>query len=253
MNDDDLVASYLGRLVQAARQLPPDRRAELIDEIADHIEQARAVAEASGPDLREVLRRLGEPEAIAAAASDSAGDFTSTFVPPASAIAPPPAGRAPRRQRRLDLAAVILTLGSAVLAPVSFVLALLAWAVGIVMLLLSPRWPRRAKVLGVVTGTVTLPLLGVLLATLATTWTRFSYQQPGPFGWETGAGPLVSSILVVAAVVAVTLVGVRLLRYPLPQPTGPKADGLADDSGAGPAPAAAPQPAMSARSSSVRR
>jgi hypothetical protein len=120
MNDDDLVAGYLGRLVQAARQLPPDRRAELIDEIADHIEQARAVSEASGPGLQDLLRRLGEPEAIAAAASDSAGDFAGAFAPPADAMTQPPAGRGPGRQRRLDVAAVTLTLGSVLLAPVSF-------------------------------------------------------------------------------------------------------------------------------------
>ena len=244
MNDDDLVAGYLGRLVQAARQLPPDRRAELIDEIADHIEQARGVSEASGPGLQDLLRRLGEPEAIAAAASDSAGDFAGAFAQPAPAITQSPAGRGPRRQRRLDVAAVMLTLGSVLLAPVSFVLALLGWAVGIVMLLLSPRWPRRAKVLGAVTGTLALPLFGVLLATLAKTW----YWQPaGPFGWQTGTGPLISTILVTAAVAAVTLVGVRLLRYPLSQPAGPGPATTEGRTATGPAAAAAPEPAASAR------
>jgi uncharacterized membrane protein len=243
MNDDDLVAGYLGRLVQAARQLPPDRRAELIDEIADHIEQARAV-EASGPGLQDVLRRLGEPEAIAAAASDSAADFVGTFAPPA-AMTQSPVGRGPRRQRWLDRAAVMLTLGSVLLAPVSFVLALLSWAVGIVMLLLSPRWPRRAKVLGGVTGTLALPLFGGLLATLARIWNSF-YGQAGPFGWQTGAGPFLSSILVTAAVVVVTLVGVRLLRYPLSQPAEPGPATPEGRSATGPAAAAAPEPATSA-------
>ena len=111
MNDDDLVAGYLGRLVQAARQLPPDRRAELIDEIADHIEQARAVSEAPAPAPPPRRRRLGEPEATAAAARDSAGDFAGAFGQPAPAITQPPAGRGPGRQRRLDLAAVTRTLG----------------------------------------------------------------------------------------------------------------------------------------------
>jgi uncharacterized membrane protein len=244
MNDDDLVAGYLGRLVQAARQLPPDRRAELIDEIADHIEQARAVSEASGPGLQDVLRRLGEPEAIAAAASDSAADFVGTFAPPA-AMMQSPVGRGPRRQRWLDLAAVMLTLGSVLLAPISFVLALLGWAVGLVMLLLSPRWPRRAKVLGGVTGTLALPLFGGLLATLVRIWNS-TYQQAGPFGWQTGAGPFLSAILVTAAVVAVTLVGVRLLRYPLSQPAEPGPATPKGRSATGPAAAAAPEPATSA-------
>jgi uncharacterized membrane protein len=241
MNDDDLVAGYLGRLVQAARQLPPDRRAELIDEIADHIEQARAVSEASGPGLQDLLRRLGEPEAIAAAASDSAGDFAGAFAQPAPSITQPPAGRG---QRRLDVAAVMLTLGCVLLAPVSFVLALLGWAVGIVMLLLSPRWPRRAKVLGAVTGTLALPLFGGLLATLAKTW---YWQQAGPFGWQTGTGPFISTILVTAAVAAVTLVGVQLLRYPPSQPAGPGPATPAGRTATGPAAAAASEPAASAR------
>jgi hypothetical protein len=249
MNDDDLVAGYLGRLVQAARQLPPDRRAELIDEIADHIEQARAVSEASGPGLRDLLRRLGEPEAIAAAASDSAADMAGAFGQPAAASTQLPPRRGPRRQRRLDQAAVLLTLGSALLAPASFVLALLGWAVGIVMLLLSPRWPRRAKVLGAVTGTLPLPLFGVLFATLAKTWNRFYGPQAGPFGWQTGAGPFLSSILVTAAIVAVTLVGVRLLRYPLSQPAGPGPATPEGRTARGPAAATAPEPAAFTRAS----
>jgi hypothetical protein len=117
------------------------------------------------------------------------------------------------------VAAVMLTLGSVLLAPVSCILALLGWAVGIVLLLLSPRWPRRAKVLGAVTGTLALPLFGGLLATLAKTC---YWQQADPFGWQTGTGPFITTILVTAAVVAVTQVGVRLLRYPLSQPAGPR-------------------------------
>jgi hypothetical protein len=116
--------------------------------------------------------------------------------------------------------------------------------VGIVMLLLSPRWPRRAKVLGAVTGTLALPLFGGLLATLAKTW---YWQQAGPFGWRTGTGPLISTILVTAAVAAVTLVGVRLLRHPLSQPAGPGPATPADRTATGPAAAAAPEPAAPAR------
>jgi uncharacterized membrane protein len=248
MNDDDLVAAYLGRLVQAARQLPPDRRADLVDEIADHIEQARAASEASGPGLRDLLQRLGEPEAIAEAAKDSAGDFPSPFAQPVSAVAQPSPVRAPRRQRRLDFAAVLLALGSVLLSPLSFVLALLGWAVGIVMLLLSPRWPNRAKVLGAVTGTLVLVLFGGLLATLAKGWNP-GYQSAGPLGWQTGGGPFVSTLLVTGAVVAVTLVAVRLMRYPLSQVAGlrsavPEGLGTAE-----PASVAEREPAAPARAS----
>jgi len=248
MNDDDLVAGYLGRLVQAARQLPQDRRAELIDEIADHIDQARAASAASGPGLRDLLQRLGEPEAIVEAASDTASDFPGAFAPPASAVMRPSAVRPPRRQRRLDLAAVLLMFGSVLLAPLTFVLALIGWVVGVVLLLLSPRWPRRAKVLGAVTGTLGLLLYGGLLATLANSWNP-SYLPSGTLGWRTGGGPFVSTIVVTGVVVAVTLVAVRLLRYPLPQaaetePRPAKPEGLAPT---GQPPVAAAEPAASAR------
>src|SRR6266702_4310678 len=156
-----------------------------------------------------MLRRLGEPEAIAAAASDSAGDFAGACAQPGAAITQPPAGRRLRRQRRLDVAAVML-------------------------LLLSPRWPRRAKVLGAVTGTLALPLFGGLLATLAKTW---YWQQAGPFGWQSGTGPFISSILV----------GVRLLRYPLSQPAGPGPATPEGRTATGPAAAAASEPATPAR------
>ncbi len=178
MNDDDLVAGYLGRLVRAARTLPADRRADLIDEIADHIEEARAASEASGPDVSDLLLRLGEPEAIVAAASDSPGDFPRPGQQPAYPAMRPSAEAGPRRQGWLDLAAVLLVLGSVLLSAVSFVLALLGWAVGIVILLLSPRWPKRAKVLGAVTGTLALVLFGELLDFFAKEWNRFYWQRP---------------------------------------------------------------------------
>jgi len=213
MNDDDgLVAEYLGRLVQAARPLPPDRRAELVDEIADHIDQARASSAASGQALRDVLQRLGEPEAIVAAASDAAGDFQGPFTQPVAAVTQP---SAPRRQRRLDRAAVLLVLASVLLIPINFVLALLGWVVGIVLLLLSPRWPNRAKVLGAVTGTLTFLLYGGLLYTLVKAWN--SVWDTRALGWRMGVGPFLSSITVTAVVVVVTLIAVKLLRYPLPQ------------------------------------
>jgi uncharacterized membrane protein len=251
MNDDDLVAGYLGRLVQAARRLPPDRRAELIDEIADHIEQARAASDDSGSGLSDLLRRLGEPEAIVEAASDSAAEFPGPFTPPAATTATPAssvAGRALPRQRRLDRAAVLLTLGSVVLAPLSFVLALLGWAVGIVMLLLSPRWPIRAKVLGAATGTLALLFSGALLHAVSSSWNHY-WQPPGPLGWQTGGGPFLSTVAVTGAVVGITLIAVRLLRYPLVRAAGSRQatpEGLRDTE---PTSAAAtePEPAASAR------
>ncbi len=248
MNDDDLVAGYLGRLVRAARPLPADRRAELIDEIADHIEEARAASAASGQGISDLLLRLGEPEDIAAAASDSPGDFPRSAEQPAYPAMRSSAAAGPRRPRWLDLAAVLLTLGSVLLSAVSFVLALLGWAVGIVMLLLSPRWPSRAKVLGAVTGTLALVCFGELLSSFAKEWNRFYWQPAGPFGWQANPGIFVSAVLVTGAVVAATLVGVRLLRYPVSQPgETSQATPARLAAGGAPSPVAPEPPAASVR------
>ena len=68
---DQLVNDYLSRLSVAAASLPPTRRAELLQEIREHIESARAaVAAADEATVRTMLDRLGEPEEIVAAAQE---------------------------------------------------------------------------------------------------------------------------------------------------------------------------------------
>lgn len=130
---DRLVDQYLTRLAGAAQALPPDRRAELLSEIREHI--AAAMAEAEGADeaaVRTMLDRLGQPEDIVAAAVED--------DPPKD---PANAGRSKTRQRGLGLeigAVVMLTLGS--LIPV------FGWAVGVVLLWSSGLWRRSEKVLG---------------------------------------------------------------------------------------------------------
>jgi hypothetical protein len=89
-----------------------------------------------------------------------------------------------------------------------------------------------------------VPLFGGLLATLAKTW---YWQQAGPFGWQTGTGPFISTILVTAAAAAVTLVGVRLLRYPPSQPARPGPATTEGRTATGPAAPTASEQAASAR------
>lgn len=66
---DHLVADYLRRLDAALRGAPGERRRELLDDIREHIDIARAKA-TGDPELavREALERLGAPEEIAAEA-----------------------------------------------------------------------------------------------------------------------------------------------------------------------------------------
>lgn len=128
---DSLVADYLSRLERAAAGLPPDRRAELLEEIGEHISSAQPGDEAAA---RTLLDRLGEPEEIVAVARE---DLPAPYGPPSPAWAPPA-----RRGTGLELAAVLmLTLGS-VFPP------LVGWVVGVVLLWVSPLWRVREKLLG---------------------------------------------------------------------------------------------------------
>jgi hypothetical protein len=133
MNDDQLVAAYLRRLRRATRGVPRARRKELLDEIADHIAQARAAG--AGP-LHDVLGGLGDPEEIAAAAG-------------------------PVRDARLgvvEAAAIVLLLFG------GFIF-LAGWFAGFVLLWISPRWRWPDKLLGTLVwpgGYATVLLLALL-------------------------------------------------------------------------------------------
>ena len=130
---NELVADYLRRLEQAAAPLPRSRRAELVAEIREHIDDA--LLEAGAADevaVRNVLERLGPPEEIAAAAS-----------PPATGLAA--AGK-------LEVAALI-----ALAVPVA------GWLVGIPLMILSRAWAGRDKAIAAFLVFVPL-LLGIVLA-----------------------------------------------------------------------------------------
>ncbi|HEX6234496.1 MAG TPA: hypothetical protein VFZ63_15320 [Jiangellaceae bacterium] len=127
---DQLVNDYLSRLSVAAASLPPGRRAELLQEIREHIDSARAAgAAADEATVRTMLDRLGEPEEIVAAAQEE----TAAPAGPEQVATQPGTG--------LELAAaLLLTVGSFV--PV------VGWAVGAVLLWGSRRWSTREKLLG---------------------------------------------------------------------------------------------------------
>jgi hypothetical protein len=148
---DAIVAEYLRRLDQAAAGLPPDRRAELVGEIAEHISHARASGQAADEaGLRSLLDRLGEPSDIVAEADEGAegGDSPPPGPPgtPGAGGGVGPGGFAPQivSTRRpsigVEVAAVLLmTVGSIV--PV------LGWMVGAVLLWTSRRLRAWEKVL----------------------------------------------------------------------------------------------------------
>jgi hypothetical protein len=138
MTDDELVDGYLKRL---GRHLPRTRRRELLDEIAVHIAEARA----AGVPVRDVLDGLGDPAAVAAMAGarHNAG-----------------------RLGALELIAIIVLLVGGVFGFVlSFPGMVAGWAVGVVLLGVSPRWRWPDKLLGTLVwpGGLAAPLLLLII------------------------------------------------------------------------------------------
>ena len=113
-----LAEDYLRRLEQAARVLPRADRDELVTEIRSHL-FAGVGPDATEADVRNVLDELGAPEAIVAAAQ--------------------PGRPRERRGAREAIALAFLVVG---FPPV------LGWVVGLILLLVSPLWNARQKLLG---------------------------------------------------------------------------------------------------------
>jgi hypothetical protein len=135
---DAIVAEYLRRLDFAAVGLQPDRRAELVSEISEHIAHARTSGEVHDEaGLRDLLDRLGEPDDIVAEARESDPD------------APPPPngaglGSTVVHYRKpgigLEVAAILLM-------TVASIIPLIAWTLGAVMLWTSRRLRTWEKAL----------------------------------------------------------------------------------------------------------
>lgn len=131
---DDLVRRYVRSLNDELRNLPKARRREVVEEIAAHIDDARAeLASESEVDVRNILERLGAPEEIAAEARERFG-------------MPEPGGRT------RELAAILLLLFGGFLFVVG-------WFAGLVLLWSSEVWSTREKIVGtvLVPGGLALP------------------------------------------------------------------------------------------------
>jgi uncharacterized membrane protein len=118
------VRSYLDELERALRDLPKDRRQEIVRDIRGHIDVALAdLGEPSDADIEQVLDGLGTPQEIAEAA-----------------FAEQPPAR-PRMAVR-DVATVILLLIGGIVLP------FFGWVIGLVLLWSSTAWRTRDKVIG---------------------------------------------------------------------------------------------------------
>jgi hypothetical protein len=124
---DTLVDRYLTDLAAELRDLPANRRRELLDEISQHIAEARATLDADNEAaIRTVLERLGDPADIAAEARERFG------IPAAPTKPATP---------WLEVIALVL-----------LVIPFLGWVVGVVLVWLSRRWTTRDKLIGTLGG-----------------------------------------------------------------------------------------------------
>ncbi|HEX4756130.1 MAG TPA: hypothetical protein VH661_10350 [Candidatus Dormibacteraeota bacterium] len=129
-----MIDDYLGRVRAALKPLPSAQSEEIVQELRGHIREAREDG-ATEADVRTILDRLGAPSTIAA-------DALSRFGQP---------GR-PKVGIREVGALLLLTVGG-------FVLPVIGWVAGIVMLWTSEGWRRRDKII----GTVLTPSGGLLI------------------------------------------------------------------------------------------
>jgi hypothetical protein len=132
---DSLLGDYLRDLEHAARVLPRSQRHELVAEIRDHLD-AGLGPDATEAEVRNLLEDLGPPADIVAAAQPE----------------PAPQRRGPREVFGL----ILLATG---LPPI------VGWFAGVGLVLWSPLWTIRQKLLGILVwpgGLVTA--VGVALA-----------------------------------------------------------------------------------------
>jgi hypothetical protein len=134
-----LVEEYLRRLDNAARSLPRQQRQELVGEIREHLD-AGLSPHSTEAEVRNVLDGLGAPSEIVTAAQ--------------------PEGRVVKRGAREAFAVAFLLLG---FPP------FLGWIIGLALLLWSPLWSARQKLLGALIwpgGLMTVALAAAAIAAM---------------------------------------------------------------------------------------
>ncbi|MET7281322.1 hypothetical protein ABZS29_24000 [Kribbella sp. NPDC005582] len=172
MSADRLVAAYVSELVTAAEPLPEERRTDLLMDVTSHIAEARAAGASSEEDVRQVLKQLGDPRDIVAAATDGLVLVDRPQPQP--------------RFRARDLAVFGLL-------PFGVYVFFAGWIAGLYLLWTSDRWTTREKWL----GTLVTPFGYASVQVLVTVDAGFTL--PRAVGWPLGVllllGPIVSIVV----------------------------------------------------------
>ena len=190
---DRLVDDYLERLRGELADVPRAQRREVVDEIAEHIAEARsALPSETELEIRNLLDRVGEPAEIAAEARERFG------VRPA-------------RRGWVEIAALVLLLVGGVVVPV------VGWIAGAVLLWISDVWSTRDKLIGtlVVPGGLLVPFVLMMYPVSSAEVCGTTYDARtgevvnqqctgGPSPFMEIVGPIVL-VLAVAAPVATTI------------------------------------------------
>jgi uncharacterized membrane protein len=175
---DTIVLDYLGALWAETDDLAPELRDELMSTVADYIAMRRAAGE-DDPEL--ILRRLGPPEAIAAAVRR--GRMPPHLRLP---VAPPPVRTSGAPAGHLEYAGIALLTGGAVVLPVVAPLA------GMLLVSGSPRWTPVQK-----TAAWVLAGVPVLIGLMFVLGALLSMGGAGPFALgylAMIAGPFVAGL-----------------------------------------------------------
>ncbi|MFZ0324646.1 MAG: hypothetical protein WAN48_11000 [Actinomycetes bacterium] len=140
------ISEYLDQLRRAAVGLAPDRRAELLDQIGEHLDDVSNAPGATEADVRTAIDRLGDPSDIVAADQvDGPSDGLSSLGPSdgLSTLGAAPAATAPMAARSpwgpLEIIAVAFLIVGGFLVPV------VGPIIGLVCALASSRWTRGEK------------------------------------------------------------------------------------------------------------
>jgi hypothetical protein len=150
MTVDGLLKQYLGRLEAASQPLAADRRAELLNEVREHIEAALADSGARDEvTVRNVLDRLGAPEEIVAAEAQNTAPPSGGLASATTVIANPRVGA-------IEVIALVLLVAGGWLIP------LVGSLLGLIFVWMSVRWNQRDKLIATVVVLVG-PLISVLL------------------------------------------------------------------------------------------